>query len=448
MRALWRRLSAAWRADAAAFASMVFAVLMLGLFPLYVDRAGYSEITAAKRSCFLFCCALYGLMLVAAALYNRRQGKLRRALCCLGQPAAACLLLFGLFACLSWLTAPQRAAFTAADGLFYQLLLLASALVLAYCGRWQQGYLTVAATAMLLTSLLAVLQLAGGNPFGLYPPGRGYADGGLYYVGSFLGTVGNIDLLASYSCLILPLLLFGAPLLPWRRRWLLYLAAASGLAVMLASGVSAGPLAVALTCCLFGPLSLPPRWRRRLWLAAAFLLLLLLIAAWLYDGAETGMFWELSRLLHGEVNDSFGSSRVLIWRDALDDAEGMRRWLLGSGPGTRALHFSTLFERVSAAGVPLRAYVTNAHSQYLDLLLENGLAGLLCYLAALVAVAWRCRRRLVVDPALRALAAGLFAYLLQGAFLSAYILTAPLFWLLFGLLLAYLRSCALPQPAV
>lgn len=430
-------MSGRWRAFCggrpAAAATALLALLLLGLFPLYCGWRGYAAITAAKRSLFLLLCAGYALALLAVWL------RAPRRLCRPVFPwAERLLLLFFLAACVSLLLSAHRPALTADSGLLLLALYIGLALAVGCFGRWHAAYLYAAALALLLCSLLALAQLLGANPLSLYPAGYGYADGGVRYVGWFLGTVGNIDLLSSYQCLTLPLLFFGAPQLPRPGRAFVWLAAGLGLLVLVWMHVSAGILAVTLTACLLLPLCLPRGWRRAVYFALALLFVLALLLVYAYDGAEAGTVWELSRLLHGDIRDSFGSSRILIWRDALD---GLSRGelLLGSGPGTRAAHFSTVFTRESEAGVVLTARVSNAHSEYLDLLLENGLLGLTLYLAALAAAARRALPALAGDATARALGGSLLCYLLHAFFHSAEVLVAPLFWLLLGLLLAHTR---------
>ena len=72
---------------------------------------------------------------------------------------------------------------------------------------------------MSLCCLLALWQLAGGNPLGLYPKGLAYSDAGIAYSGAYLGTIGNTDLLAAVMCVAVPAFFYGAWKL--RRCWLL-----------------------------------------------------------------------------------------------------------------------------------------------------------------------------------------------------------------------------------
>ena len=137
----------------------------------------------------------------------------------------------------------------------------------------------------------------------------------------------------------------------------------------------------------------------------------------------------MSQVLHGHLADSFGSARGQIWK------QGWRLFLekpwLGGGPGTASLRFDIRwFSEVRNQTV----VVTNAHNVYLGYLVNTGLLGLLPYLAAIAAsmVTWVKRRKLgAMYPAL---GAALLGYLIQDFFGLGLPLTAPIMWVVWGLL--------------
>ncbi|MBQ1343483.1 MAG: O-antigen ligase family protein, partial [Firmicutes bacterium] len=138
------------------------------------------------------------------------------------------------------------------------------------------------------------------------------------------------------------------------------------------------------------------------------------------------------------------SSRVLIWKEGWRSMDSVRVWLLGSGPGTRSTHFETVFERVSDSGRIIRSAVDSGHNEYLDLLLEQGAPGLVLYLAALLATGVSLMRAVRAGDR-RALVLGwsLLAYCLQALFNFSSVVITPLFWTVWGLLLAHLQG---PRP--
>ncbi|HBD86136.1 MAG TPA: hypothetical protein DC001_01765, partial [Clostridiales bacterium] len=70
-----------------------------------------------------------------------------------------------------------------------------------------------------------------------------------------------------------------------------------------------------------------------------------LAAIFFWPGTE-GTMYELSQFLHGHIDDSFGSSRILIWRETLGVIA--ERPLLGGGPDTLTLRTDMDFSRYVA----------------------------------------------------------------------------------------------------
>ena len=169
-------------------------------------------------------------------------------------------------------------------------------------------------------------------------------------------------------------------------------------------------------------------------LAAILILFLLLSFLFLYtyDG-ESGTLYELSRILHGEIRDTFGSSRIRIWRGVFQLIK--ERPLLGGGTGTVADRLDILFSRyVPETGTTLESYVDNAHNMYLTILSDTGILGLCAFLALLIISIrhWiRCRHEASLCPAL---GCALLCYAAEEFFGLNLCLVSPLFWLLWGLL--------------
>ena len=237
----------------------MFVFLLLLLFPLAL-WGGYAHVSASKFYLLTYLCCDYLLALLLALVFFRgfrspftvvqEFGWAERFLC-----------LFFLVAWVSALLSPYSSQTLLGMGRYHGLLTLALylfvALSVARLARWHRAYLYAAAVAVLLVASLAAWQLSGGNPFSLYPDGYTYYDGNQHYVGQFLSTLGNIDFLSAYLCLMLPLLLGGAMLVQGRGRWLLLAAGAAGLALLAAIQVSGGILAVLITFCVMLPFYLP-----------------------------------------------------------------------------------------------------------------------------------------------------------------------------------------------
>lgn len=465
-----------------------YLLTMAGIFPLWLGWKGYADLTAQKFAFFVITTSVW---LTGLAVLTLRAGRQPLKHC----SARPWVLAFLAALCLSALCSPHGAETLLGpsryDGLVTWLLYGGIFLGVSAYGkpRLSQAYALAAGSVM-----NCVIQLLGYNCLWLFPAGWTYYDSGVQYTGAFLGFIGNTDVLAAYFCLVIPMCFGLYVLCGGRKTARLLPAGALSLFVLLESGVSGGLVGLLLCVLLGAPLILTdtPRLSRGLQvlsltaltaalsaaisfsafgaefklckpfillLAAAcllgfaghqlakcnpmlcklprtiLLLELLCIAAaltalYLRPPAE-GTLYELSRLLHGEVSDSFGSRRVEIWRNVWQLVK--ERPLLGGGPGTLELRTDLEFSRfVSESGRTLRVHLDNAHNEYLNLLVNGGLMSLIPYLGLLAATLrrlWRNRD----NRLLCALLLPLLAWWGQAFFGLGLCIVMPLMWTMWGL---------------
>jgi len=208
--------------------------------------------------------------------------------------------------------------------------------------------------------------------------------------------------------------------------------------MLLATRAAAG--LVGLLACFLVVAPLLPR-RRRTRLIVLLLVLLLLLAFVLvllnYDGPQQGTLYEASVLLRGHAEAEFGSGRLLIWQRTLELIP--ERPLLGGGPDTLGERLDLVFTSHDPSEPLRQTRVDNAHNDYLNIAANLGLPALLVYVTALFATARGWLRRRGCDAVL-ALGAGLLCYSAQIFFSFSLCITAPLFWLFWGLLVAELAK--------
>ncbi len=162
-----------------------------------------------------------------------------------------------------------------------------------------------------------------------------------------------------------------------------------------------------------------------------------LLIAYYWRGPE-GSVYELSQIMHGIIKDSFGSSRILIWRKALELVP--ERLLLGGGPGTLALRLDVNFSRfVEETGKTLSATVDNAHNDYLGILVNTGLLSLIAYTSAQCASLFKAVKAAKLSEFCFCLACGLLCYWVQAFFGLGLFLVSPIMWLIWGLLISSFR---------
>lgn len=402
--------------------------LMLLVFPLWTGTEGYAAITRGKFLFFAVLSALYLALLLPCALLVGEKPRRAR----LPQWFA---LAFMAAACLSAALSPYgRAVILGAsryDGLLTLLLYGGIFLGVSAFGEWKKYYVYLLAASASICSLVAIPQLLGGNPFGLYPGELTYFDANVRYTGEFLGTIGNTNLLAAFYCLCIPLFIWHALTHRALRDRLVLAAAALCLGVLIASRVASGAVALAAAAAVLIPYYVNYIHRnKRLTLAVsasmAALCVLALTAVYFYSGGS-GTLHELSEVLHGHVEDSYGSSRVGIWRECLRLAG--ERPLVGGGPDTLALRTDMTFSRfVEETGSTLSTHVDNAHCEILGYLVNLGLLGALPYVALCAGSLRRFFRGCAP-----AAGGALCCYYVQSLFGLGLCIVVPLVWIYMGL---------------
>ena len=472
-------------------------VLWLGLFPLWQDGS-YTRITRAKWLGMLGLSGVTAALVLAlvAVLLIRRQGRRLRlhpvqglALLYLGWLALSAV--FGSLADsvngngqLTVLMGARRYEGLAAQGCYVGLFLLMS----LYPPRLR-AVMNAAALGMIVYGGIVALQYAGRNPFGLFP-----GDMSVRTTNEFQGTIGNIDMVSGYLCLVVPTLMFSFAA---GETGPLCLAAGSmGTLMMLLMQVQSGIIALAAAWVALAALILMrPALRARGGVALGCMLamvsLRLLIGLPWHDGTEEILFphafalwklaplalaavivplsrsvrgrvpgrrvlallvlgaaagmaaillvrfpegsalWELREVLRGRGQDAFGSERLGIWRMTLGMAR--KHLLFGTGPDT---FWYAMEQYQFETEQSLVQRFDNPHNMLLAVLSGSGVPALALYLALMAAVAVVCLRAARKDPWPLALAAGLAMYQMQGLFTFSICLVSPMFWVMLGMSVA------------
>ncbi len=402
-----------------------YIALMLILFPFYVE-GDYTTLTAGKYRIFLILCGGYVLAMGLLSLIEKRRIRRQRAECW-----AMAYLMITLFSAAAspytgvWLGNGRH------EGAVTIAIYVLSFLFLSRYGQVKPWQLHLLGGSVGLYVCICLWQIAGGNPLGLYPGTLDYADGGVLYNGAFLGTMGNAGLSGAWLSLAVPMLA-AAVLLKRKVRWLLFPLVLSGVAIALMD-ISAAVLAVSGSILLALPVLAPKEKRvmRINFTVIAISLILLLI--WLIP--LPGTAGELHLLLHGTVDDSFGSGRIGIWRQLLSYVP--EQWLLGSGPDTVGLLGLVPFVGENGGGEQVVRAIDVAHNEYLQILICQGVFALAAWLGLLLSLGtgWLRSR----NAAGKILGCGVLGYAMQAFFGISMCITAPLFWLALGLLSASLR---------
>ena len=407
-----------------------YILVMLGLFPLFVGLHGYSDITQSKFWFFAIATCLWALSAGALLAWGRVRGE-RYPLRV--RPAHLAMGLFlavsGVSACLSEYGAVTLAGADRNDGYLTTVLYGVIFFGVSWLARPRRRYAWALGASTVLCCAVAVLQLLGLDPFWFYPQGTNYYDKYVAYNGAFLGTLGNVGMMAAFLCIPAGFLPVYALLSDCRRDRLLLAPGALAVVMLGLIDVDAGVVAAAGCALIAVPVVIRRDSAARIAGAVSGGTVLAgLGALWFWPG-RSGTLYEMGQVLHGHLADEFGSHRGQIWKQGWELF--LEKPWLGGGPGTTNLRFDIIWHNEQ---LDRTVAVTNAHNAYLGILMNVGLLGLLPYLAAIGCsfVTWLRRRK--CGAAYPALGAALVCYLIQDFFGLNRPITAPMLWVLWGLL--------------
>lgn len=426
----------------------VFLGAMLSIFLLFPGFRGYQQITGQKVILFYLLTGGYVLgmiVILAAAALDGDKSLIKgtRSVCLVEKLVLGYWILSGVSTVLSPYGTVAFWGSARREGFVTITLYCLCCLLVARYGRPKEWMLWIFAGAMSVNCLLALLQLAGYNPLSLYPAGMNYYDGFKRYAGQFLGTIGNVDMLSALLCVSIPACAIGAIKLQRKRKFLLLVPLALSLTVLFWAFVSGGVLSVLGSIFLCAPVIAESKKLRKILVITAAALMLLGVVVVYEAGDQFGGFvYEAQQILHGHIEDDFGSGRIYIWRKSLELVEG--HLLFGSGPDTMGLRTDAVFERFDQQlGITIRSFVDTAHNEYLNVLVHQGLLALLCYVGAVIAALLRWVRYAPTDKTIALCGGCVLCYCIQAFFGISSFLSAPYFWIAIALLcIAGKSGCA------
>lgn len=418
----------------------LYLVLMLTAFLLWPGSGGYAQITYYKATAYVCLSGGYlAVMLLFISGGKAGSVSFKRL-----SVAQRLILGYWLATAFSTMAAVDhgRAFFGGprAEGFLTISLYCGSFLLVSLFAKPRGWMLGLFAAAMSANCVLALFQLGGYNPLALYPAGMNYYDGFVRYGGQFLGTVGNVDLLSALLCVAIPVFWIALLRLEDRRRFLLLIPLGLSVSVLVLVWIEGGIVGVSGSLLLGLPVVLKkPNQRRMAFVGAVVVLIAALTAVYVLGGRLSGFLFEAHELLYGRFDERFGSGRLYIWQECWKLVP--ERPLLGGGPETLGLRTQAAFERFDEAlGVTLRSTVDTAHNEYLNILVNQGLLALVCYLGALMSAAAGWIRSAREHPAAAICGGGVLGYCIQAFFGISAPMTTPFFWLTLALLTTELQK--------
>ena len=135
--------------------------------------------------------------------------------------------------------------------------------------------------------------------------------------------------------------------------------------------------------------------------------------------------------MHGNFNDRFGSSRMFVWKRCIPLIK--ENPIIGTGPDSFLNVFMNRYtEDIEAAR--MNVSFDFAHNDYIQIMINYGILGLIAYLTALFGAAKRGLSASKFNPKILILGSAVLCYCAQIFFSFSIVMVAPVFWILFALL--------------
>jgi O-antigen ligase len=142
------------------------------------------------------------------------------------------------------------------------------------------------------------------------------------------------------------------------------------------------------------------------------------------------IIWQAREILHGRIEDEFGSNRAFVWRESVNILTD--RPILGSGPATFRWALSQEFQKISLERFGV--IFDTAHNIYLNTAITLGIPALMALLTLIGSLFWQSLKKAFNRPILLAFSAAALAYLAQGFFQVDTPIDRPLIWLALGVM--------------
>ena len=421
-----------------------FLLVMATAFLLLTGFRGYTDISNFKYFLLLTVSGCYFVAMAVTAgirLFKRESGfyspkQLWRNSTLVQKLMVGFWLCCGVSAILSGFFPDTIIGFHRKEGFLTVSVYVALFLLVSVYGRADLRLLTVFAVTVTVFCAICFLQFAGLNPFTLYPEGLNYYDAGDAYRYEFLGTMGNVDIVAALLAVAAPVFLTAILRLKGRRRFLLLIPLACVLTVTVLSKVAAAFVGVFGSILLLTPLAFitNPKVKKIVLLLMLILIFLGILGLFCIDPGS-GTFHEVHLLLHGNWDDDFGTGRLFIWRNLVPLIE--EHPFFGGGCDTLGQRMTAEFRNYDEeTGVLRTASIDTAHNEYLNILVNEGGLALLFYLGALFYSFYLFLKNNPANPAVAICGAGVLGYCIQAFFGIRMTINAPLLFLFWALMLA------------
>ena len=146
---------------------------------------------------------------------------------------------------------------------------------------------------------------------------------------------------------------------------------------------------------------------------------------------------ELGHMLHGRFDDTYGHNRLFTWKRTLSvvKKQPLIRTIIGSGPDSFTGAFASYYGAESKVFFKGKR-LDKAHNEFLDILINQGILGLIAYLAFFGLLIWSAFRTLGrknSGGAAPALGVAVIAFLAHAFFGYQLPIQSPIMWVMVAL---------------
>ncbi|MBE6759541.1 MAG: O-antigen ligase family protein [Ruminococcaceae bacterium] len=148
---------------------------------------------------------------------------------------------------------------------------------------------------------------------------------------------------------------------------------------------------------------------------------------------------ELGQMLRGNFDDRFGHNRLFTWKRTLSLVK--HNPVFGIGPDNFRRFFALHYKEEAQKMFPdSNGNLDKAHNEFLDVLLDNGIAGLLTYLGFFGALLWACFRNADRNKIAPVFGVAVISYMAHALFGYQLPIQSPVMWIMIGAAGAFARG--------
>lgn len=168
------------------------------------------------------------------------------------------------------------------------------------------------------------------------------------------------------------------------------------------------------------------------WPTALLLCIIAILAFMPVIARVTGVasLQEIADMMRGDIDDNFFSARIFVWRRAVTLLPNQP--LFGYGPDMFVNAFKGFYAETREM---YGFYFDKVHSEYLQVLIDAGVFGLVSLLALYFLAFWNARKKFIY-PFVLAAGVAMLCFLVQASFNFSTPIAHPIVWTMWGIFLA------------